>query len=336
MESLSNPELSNYKDLPPLFDYDSFDLPNNTELDLYFVYHGKAVDLGEPRQLHKLLKKADVHIPEQPEWEPRHIELLQRISNGDKNISSKMTQKYESAGMTGKLGNPTFYKRLFSEMLGTNCIVLCADIHDKHPIVNDNRQAAGLVPWPFDFGEALETAREFFSFMTKVNIVREQTILSNIAKVTEIARQSRPKLRDRPAKILMWAGVMHEPVGAALNHKKKLEQNSGNDPQFSINTYSGLNNEIEAPYFTQVYERLVRGLKIDDELVARAMISHYMWTKPIPEKLTSYEADVVRRTDLEDLTLSELEALFNEAVELSANPFHPNNPGSESSRQPEL
>lgn len=314
MENFKNPEFVDVTGQAPLFDYEAFNLPQKVELDAYYIYHTKDSDLGKPRQLHNLLKKVDIHIPEQPEWYEEHREMLQKISNGDKQLSRKMTGIY----LNSPLGNPTFYSRLFSEMLGTNTVVVCAEIDAEHPIVAANRAVMQYPILSDDFDEALVEVHEYFNFHAQVTKIREQAILERLPYAIEQAKEIRPSLAElqevRPLKVLMWAGLMHRSISAALSHKIELEKSNGRTPSLELNEHIGFDGEYCSPYETQVYAKLVRGQEVSDDLIARTMLAKFVIHEGVSPNLTAAQYINLEEGFIATLSFAELKEFYDDYI----------------------
>lgn len=218
-----SPELEG---LPPQFDYDAFELPENIHLSFRFAPHSSSLDLPPRAELEQELKTADGIILEGVQGGQNDLrKVFARISQGD----SKIYQAYRTDPTVSTFGSwsQAFFDALYSTRVPITNIdtttrtkaiqtflassELCTKIETT--AVNDQALLDRLMPvMPAYFGSVQQ---------------RDQVILKNITpglnELTAANRKLHAKRQTTPLTINVYYGTMHRSLFDAVVHKASIE-----------------------------------------------------------------------------------------------------------------
>lgn len=295
-ENLKPYQLEGLEPTPPLFDYDSIELIDGVNLDIYLLTtHTSAADLGEDGEFKHILEKADILLPETFGWGPGDVTDLNKISKGDYRHYERVKQRAQLGGST--LSNPGFTKALLSQLYNTKVAVAYIDWPAGHPdvrkIKNLMYEAIPESSLDLAFEEELERSRAWLEAFARLNMMREQYMLDNFSLTVGALIEANPRLvakrQSEGVSVVMNIGGVHSTVADGFAHARQLAVAEQPQLRLEVTPHYGF-TERYITHSEQLHARVLRGIEVDDVLVAKVMIIDYLLR----------DADVIEEGDVND------------------------------------
>lgn len=217
--------------------------PPNIKYELYFSPHGNPDDF---QGLFKLIKDADIYIPEVYGWSKEYLGIYQNVSAGKKTPEQAIREK--------QIDDVEMNKLLLEELQAlykTNKPIAFIDLPEEEVPQGKNRIWLGAR----DFEGLLANVQHYLDEESKLNHKREEHMVEELATKVDEILDSNPDLKTKhKVRVLVSLGSVHTGVYHELRD-------------------SGERVEREFNVMPQVYS-------LSDEGVRR-----YMWEKPIDQQL---------------------------------------------------
>ena len=314
-EHLDMKQLEGLDLMPPLYDYRSVHLVDGVDLDIYFPgSHASEADLGEPGEFKTILKNTDIFLPEMAGWIGDDVGNYNKISKGD-------FKRYERTLKELQLGyggsHPYFQKALFASLYNTHVSVAFVDLPRGHRLLAPLDELVGYVPPSIgSFQDEIDLSRSWLVAFAKLDMKREEHILSSFSQTVEDKIQSNPKLRSRrdnaDISVAMLLGSSHAGIYDAFEHTR--EQTTAVDPnlRFSVTPHYGFAKR-KITFSEQVHARVIRGLPVDDLLIAKCVLADRL-VQDDPAMIPGSSTDKFEQmyfSKIDPLSLQELSELYD-------------------------
>ena len=300
---------------PVLFDYDRFELPANTALEIYLAPHQTEGDLPPESELRQIMREADIIILEAEggdfEWETK---ILNRLSKGDYSAYQKTVQEWAPHAH-----NTSWKQAFYRSLYDAKTPITIADLPEGHPLVSNRARIVGEFhtrAFLEDFDEAVQGCSRLWVQRMDAMSRRDQYILEHLAPAIEAVVANNPKLTERRQdsrlQVAMFYGGEHISLFDALAHKSTLVEPNG----FTVIA----NTEKDSmPIAQYIYANYLRGVNPGPLDMARLMLVHVLSSIELAQQpRDSQESGGDIETRLKELILpldyEELRDLRAEAV----------------------
>lgn len=273
----------------------------NIEYEIYFSPHGNPNDFQE---LFKIIKSADIYIPEVHGWTKSHLEIYQDVSSGKKTPEVAIREKTAEEDEL----DPLLLDEL-NALYGTNIPVIFIDLPE-----DEMQQKTFIALSARDFDGLLDSVRYFLQESSKLIPKREEHMVKHLKTGVEEILESRPDLKAKnDISVLISLGGIHRDVFYRLKEAgEKVQRKFNIMPQ----VYS-LSDEGKLKY--------MHGKPVDDELAARILLETVFVNvfQSELEKVSpdNTKIDIFKRRVVSQFTLDEIRGMLHSLTYLDWNYF---------------
>lgn len=288
----------------PSYDFEGLVLPEGIELAAEF---GSHEDKGDMDELRAGLKAADLIVIESFGWLPNIPESLGKVSKGD---YKTRTRWLESLQLRGGVQSE-WLAQTVTALYDVRKPIIITDIPASDPLTKALKTQMNAPKPKGPFTDALKLTREQKEKYAKLDLARENYMLRSFVEKVGVIIESTPKLKQKQIngeKIRIRTldfGLTHSGIYEGL---QELARRSGSDFSGTISFGRG-----GFSYHTQIIGRYIRGLEVDDELLAKELVCDLVVRKLFAENpsLSRTEAEYITIHQLDGMSLEELETTYN-------------------------
>jgi hypothetical protein len=313
---------------PTLLDIDAIELVDQLDLDIYFSAHRTEADLGQPQEFRDVLKSSDIFLPEISDWDEYYLRIFSKVAKGDYKAYERVKRDLQVAG------NPVtnrFDRAMFAALYDTKVDIACVDTPESHPynrrkvkIMGVDRAAALAGE---DFDETVTNLGQWYEGFNDLVVERDNYMLSVFGPIVQSVIERNRKLSARQAggeavRATMLIGGNHIGLYDAFSHKLELQRDEGESPSFECTPHYGF-SDTPFSYGQQIYGRFIRGIDVDDLLVARQLVFGRLYDQEVENGsaigLDEFKAREMSRID--QLDFAELKQLWESVSDARPSTF---------------